>query len=314
MTSVLDGGLGIAADLATPRSVPWGGLVARLRASTGLRRLVPAPLAMAVLDAGHRLAVRRNPSRLDAARAAMEAVVGGTPLEADLDRLAFRHLCAWARGWELMWRPRLLSNMRVVGAAALAGLDPDRGVIFSTAHFGPLLGTAALPKLVGAIHAAVGDYMAAPEPPRGYNGYQIEQLRRLLVDTGYVPVLASGSALTFARVLRAGGRVILSLDVPGPAPVQFLGKPVELMTGTARLAMSTDAVVVPVVPLPTGRRWSLHLAAPLDPRAFETWEELLQSTASSVEGLILQAPEYLENPLRAGGWAVATRDGWRRSA
>jgi lauroyl/myristoyl acyltransferase len=163
------------------------------------------------------------------------------------------------------------------------------------------------------VHAAVGDHQVI-DVPRGYNGYQTEQLRRLLRDCGFSPVRAAGSARTFTRVLRGGGRVLLNIDVPGKTPVRFLGKPVELMSGTARLAMSTDSVVVPVLPLPHGRRWRLHIGAPLDPREFDSWDELLQVTVTAVEELVLQAPEYLETPLRDGGWAEATRDGWRTTA
>lgn len=301
-------------SLAQPRAVPWGGVVGRLRASSALRRLVPAPWAMAGLDLAQRLAVRRDPARLDAARAAMEAVVGGTALEGDLERLAFRHLCAWARGWELMWRPWLLAGMPVEGAEALRDLEPGRGVVFSLPHYGPLVGVAALPRVVGPVHAAVGEHMAAEEAPAGYNGYQNEQVRKVLRDSGFRLVRAAGSARTFTEVLEAGGRVLINLDVPGKTPVQFFGKTVELMSGTARLAASTDAVVVPVVPLPRGRKWYLHLDAPLDPRDHESWEDLLQATVTAVEGLVLRAPEYLESPLRDGGWAVADRNGWRRTA
>jgi lauroyl/myristoyl acyltransferase len=319
MTSVIDAAVSTPAGrpddaaLLAPRPVPWGGVVARARASVRLRRLVPAPVAMAALDLAQWLAVRRNPARLDAARAAIDAVVGGTPREADAERLAFRHLCAWSHGWELMWRPWLLRGMPVVGAEHLAGIEAGRGILFTTPHFGPLVGTAQLPALVGGpVHAAVGDHLVAAELPRGYNGYQTEQLRRLLRDCGFAPVRALGSARTFTRVLENGGRVLLNLDVPGKTPVRFLGKPVELMSGTGKLAMSTDSVVVPVVPLPHGRRWRLHLGAPLDPREFDTWDELLQTAVTAVEELVLQAPEYLETPLRDGGWAEATRDGWRR--
>jgi lauroyl/myristoyl acyltransferase len=243
MTAVIDGDLTSSDALLVPRRVPWGGVVARLRASSALRRLVPAPLAMAALDLGQRLAVFRNPARLDAARAAMEAVVGGTALEGDLDSLAFRHLCAWARGWELMWRPWLLQKMPIEGLEALDGIEPGRGIIFSAPHFGPLMGMAALPAVVGPVHGAVGEYMVAAEAPAGYNGYQTEQVRRVIRRSGFVPVRAMGSAKTFTSVLHNGGRVVLNLDVPGRTPVQFLGKTVELMSGTARLAASTDAVV-----------------------------------------------------------------------
>jgi lauroyl/myristoyl acyltransferase len=301
-------------DLLAPRQVPWGGWVARLRASSGLRRFLPARVAMAALDLGQRLAVARNPHRLDEHRAAMEAIVGGTPLEDDLDQLAFRHLCAWARGWELMWRPWLLERMPVEGLEGLQGIEPGRGVVFPAPHFGPLVGMAALPRYVGPIHAAVGEHQVGDEVPAGYNGYQVEQVRRYMRECDFVPVRAMGSARTFTQVLRDGGRVMLNIDVPGKTPVQFLGKTVELMNDTARLAQSTDSVVVPVVPLPRGRKWYLHVAEPIDPRTFSSWEDLLQAVVDAVGELVLRAPEYLENPLRDGGWAVANRDGWRRVA
>src|SRR4051794_34237749 len=314
MTSVDDAPDLTEDALAAPRPVPWGGVVARLRASETMHRLVPAPLAMAALDLGQRLAVRRRPGRLDLGRAAMEAVVGGTEHEGALDRLAFRHLCAASRSWELMWRPWLLAKMPVVGGEPLRDIEPGRGIVFSAPHFGPLIGMAPLPRIVGPIHTAVGEHMVAPDAPAGYNGYQNEQVRKVLRDNGFRLVRAVGSARTFTEVLKDGGRVLINLDVPGKTPVRFLGKTVEMMSGTARLAAGTDALVVPVVPLPEGRKWSLHLGAPLDPRAYGTWEELLQATVSSAEKLILRAPEYLENPLRESGWAVANRNGWRKSA
>jgi lauroyl/myristoyl acyltransferase len=301
-------------SLAARRPVPWGGVVARLRASEALHRLVPAPLAMAALDLGQRLAVRRRPARLDAGRAAMEAVVGGTDREGELESLAFRHLCASSRGWELMWRPWLLAKMPVIGAEALRDVEPGRGIIFSAPHFGPLAGMAALPTVVGPIHVAVGEHMVAPEAPPGYHGYQNEQVRKILRVNDFRVVRAAGSARTFTQVLKDGGRVMLNLDVPGKTPVQFLGKTVELMSGTARLATTTDSVVFPVVPLPENGKWSVQLGAPLDPRRYDRWEDLLQATVASAEQLILRAPEYLENPLRESGWAVANRDGWRKSA
>jgi lauroyl/myristoyl acyltransferase len=243
----------------------------------------------------------------------MDAIVGGTGWEGDLDRLAFRHLCAWARGWELTGRPWLLKNMRVQGVEALHDVEPGRGVVFSAPHFGPLVGMAALPQHVGPVHVAVGEHQVA-DLPAGYDGYQIEQVRRYMRECDLVPVRAIGSARTFTEVLKGGGRVLLNLDVPGRTPVLSLGEMVELMNGTVRLAQSTDSVVVPVIPLARGRRWYLHVAAPIDSRNYPAREDLLQAIVTSIEELILRAPEYLENPLRDGGWAVATRDGWRRSA
>lgn len=302
-----------AVDITTPRTVPGTDLVARLRASETVHRLVPAPLAMAALDLAQRIAVARRPQRLADARAAMTAVVGGTPREADLDELAFRHLCSAARGWEMMWRPWLLDSIPVEGLHRLRGIEAGRGIIFSSPHFGPLFAMSALPRDVGSVDVAVGEHLVAPEVPPGYNGHQIEQVRRLMVQAGYRGVRAVSAARTFAATLREGGRVLLNFDVPGTAPVQFLGKTVELKNGVARLAQQTDAVIVPTLPLPRGRGWYVHVDEPIDPRTHASWQDLLQAVADVQTRLVLRAPELLESPLRSSGWGTATAAGWTRA-
>ena len=301
-------------DISTPRTVPGKGLVTRLRASETAHRLVPAPVALAGLDLAHRLAAARRPERLVASRAAMAAVVGGTPQEADLDELALRHLCAAARGWELSWRPWLLERLPVEGLDRYREIEPGRGVVFSSPHYGPPLGLLTLSRAVGTIDTAVGEHMAAADVPAGYNGHQIEQLRRVMLRSGYRPVRAASSAREFTRTLRGGGRVLLSFDVPGTVPVQFLGKTVELKNGAARLAEHTDSVIVPTLALPRGRGWYVHLDDPIDPRRFPSWRELLQAVADVQTRLVQRAPEHLESPLRAGGWATATATRWSARA
>jgi lauroyl/myristoyl acyltransferase len=299
-------------DAATPRPVPWGGSFARLRASTTLRRFVPAPVALAGLDLAVRASIRLRPERLARARAAMAAVVGGTPLEAELPVLAVRHLAAWPRAWETAWRPWAVRRLPLEGLEGVRAVEPGRGVVFSRTHYGVPAGMASLPRSVGPIHLGVGGHLLSDAAP-GYDGYQNEQTRRLLTRGGWRLVRARGSHELFAEVLRSGGRVQLNLDVPGSAPVRFLGKTVEMASGTARLAWETDSVVVPAAVLRRGRGWVGHLDAPIDPRDHPTWESLLQAVADVHSRLVLTAPEYLESPLRDGGWAVATGAGWRRA-
>jgi lauroyl/myristoyl acyltransferase len=299
-------------DIATARPVPWGGLVARLRAEQAVHRLLPAPLAFAALDRVQRLAAGRRPERQADARAAMAAVVGDTARECDLDELALAHLSADARGWEFMWRPWLLEAMPVEGLDRLTGIEPGRGIVFSTPHYGPLVGLAALPLAIGEIDVAVGEHLAAPTVPAGYNGYQIEQTRRVIVQSGFRPLRAVSSLRAFDRTLREGGRVLLNFDVPGNTPVQFLGKTVELKNGTARMAAATGAVIVPTLPMPRRGGWYVHVDDPVDPREHPSWESALQAVADVHTRLVLQAPEYLESPLRDGGWAEATAEGWYR--
>lgn len=298
-------------DLTTPRPVPWGGVVGHLRASERLHAAVPAPLAMAALDGWQRALAAVRPARLAAARAAMDAVVGGTPREGEVDALALRSLSAAARSWESMWRPRSLIEMPVHGLEHLTGIESGRGVVLSMPHYGPLVGVAPLPRLVGPLLAAVGEQMVAETLPPGYHGHQIEQGRRVMTLSGIELVRASGSARAFAAALEQGGRIVLNFDVPGRSEVQFLGKTVELANGCTRLAEKTGAVVVPVVLRARGAGWYLHVDEPVDPAQLGGWEPALQVVADVHSRLVLEAPEYLEPPNRLSGWPDATRHGWR---
>ena len=289
--------------------MPWGGVIARLRSSELLRRFIPLPVAVGALGITQRLAVARRPEKLALARATMEAIVGGTSHGGDLDRLAMQQLLAWSCGWEHAWRPWLVRRMPVDGLERLAAIEPGRGVVFSRIHTSPPCTSGRLASVAGPIHQVVGDHLFAPNPP-GYGGYQNEQVRKLLTEGGVHLLPAHGSRATLAGVLRRGGRVLVHFDVPGSAPVRFLGKTVELKSGTARLAMDTDAVVVPVATLPRGRRWALQIGHPLDPRDHDGWSHLLQALATAHEQVLLRAPHLLETPLRQGGWAEATPAGW----
>jgi lauroyl/myristoyl acyltransferase len=154
-----------------------------------------------------------------------------------------------------------------------------------------------------------GDWLL-DEPRAGYNGYQVEHWRRLYRDAGAEMVHHVGSAPRLQRTLRDGGTVLISMDVPGDRRTEFLGKPVDLDDGTARLAVRTGALVLPMALVPAGRRWELEIHEALDPRDFAGPDELHLALARLHERLILRAPEHLEAPGRL--WADATARGWYR--
>lgn len=294
--------------MCTPHPVPWGGVLARLRASVGLRRLVPTGPALVATDLVHHALLRLRPSRFDEACAVMEAVVGGTPLEADIPRLARRHVAAAARQWELTWRPWELDRFPVHGLEHLhAARAAGRGTLISFMHYGPFVGYTALRGVV-EMHTPSGDWLLE-KPRAGYNGYQLEQRRRVLCGA-FTMTRAEGSAGTLMRALRGGGTAMLAMDVPGRTPTRFLGKTVEMTDGSARLARSTDSLVVPVAVVPRGRRFAVRFQEPVDPRDHDSADDLHQTLATIHEKTVLEAPEHLESPLRAGGWTIANRDGW----
>ena len=295
-----------------PRPVPWGGVVARLRASTSARRLVPTGIALIGTDILYRTLVRMSPRRSAAAVDSMSAVVGGTSRGADVARLAPRHVAALARGWELTWRPWELARIPIRGRERLdAARATGRGVIVSHAHLGPLAGRVPLMRLVSPVLLPHGDWLLE-EPKPGYNGYQVEQTRKLYQGAGAELVHHIGSAPRMYRTLRGGGAVLLSMDVPGSRRTDFLGKPVDLDDGTAQLAARTGALVVPVALMPTRRRWEIEIYPALDPRDFDGPDELHLALARIHEELIMRAPEHLEGPGRL--WASATSQGWRAEA
>jgi lauroyl/myristoyl acyltransferase len=297
--------------MCTPHPVPWGGVFDRLRASVGLRRLVPTGVALAATDLTHHTLLGLSPSRLAEARAVMQAVVGGTHLEGDIERLARRHVASAARQWELSWRFWELERTPVNGLERLrAAQATGRGVLISFTHYGPFTAWAPVPRLVDRLLTPVGEWLV--EKPRpGYNGYQLEQRRRVLCRSGYALVLADGSARPMMRALKNRETVILAMDLPGNTPTRFLGKTVELTNGTARLVAATDSIIVPGAIVPRGRRWEIQFQEPLDPRDHSSTGELHQALATVHEEIIMQAPEHLESPLRTGGWKIANREGWR---
>lgn len=303
---------GACADSSwSPRPVPWGGVLARLRASVAVRRVVPTGPALLATDLVYQLVWRLSERRMAETAELVETVVAGTAAEADLPRLARGYVAARARGWELTWRPWELARIRVRGLDRLEhARATGRGLVVSHTHLGPLAGWVVLGGLLGPMLAPQGDWLLDPPRP-GYHGYQVERWRRLYHDAGIELVHATGSGLTVYKTLKRGGTVLLALDVPGGRPTRFLGKPVDLDDGTAQLAARTDALVLPAALMPAGRRWEIQIGEPLDPRDHGTADELHLALAAVHEELIMRAPEHLESP-PLWLWGRAGRDGWYR--
>lgn len=296
--------------LSVAHPVPWGGLIARIRASVVGRRLVPTELALLATDVLTRAALRRDPDRLATTVASMDAIVGGTLADTDLTQLAVRHVAAQARGWELAWRPWQLHRMPVEGLEHVhAARASGRGVIVSFVHLGPGTGWVALGRLLAPVVLLTNDPMD-DDPPPGYWGYQLEHRRKLFRDAGVERLYAAGAAMPLYKLLSRGGTAMMSLDRPGDRRTTFLGRPVDMADGTAQLAVRTGALVVPAMQLPLGRRWRFELHAPWDPRDFADADALHDALAALHETAVRSHPEHLTNPRRP--WANATRHGWFR--
>ena len=299
----------VAGPVSPARAVPWGGVVARLRASVGLRRLIPTGPALVATDLLCNLALRVNGRRMATAVELVDPIFGNTLHEADITGVARRFVAARARGWELTWRPWELDHIPIHGLDRLGRARASgRGVIISHTHVGPLAGWVPLIRSLRPVLFPQGDWLTN-DPQPGYKGYQIEHRRKLYQDAGAEMLHHVGSAPRVFRTLRAGGAVLITMDVPGNRRTPFLGKAVDFDDGTASLAVKCNSLVVPAALVPAGRRWDIHIGDALDPDDFTGVDELHLAIARIHEEHILRYPEHLE-PVVHGLWASVTRDGW----
>jgi len=258
------------------------------------RRLVPAPVAVAAAVARGRRAWR-DPERREAARAAIDAVVGPV---AERDALARQHLVEHAVREALIWRPWQFVGARLDGREHVErALASGRGVIASLVHSGPFPGLAAsMREVTDRTHAVVGGWMRIPSTDESTERRRLRWLANF--EEARVPIVeAPGSFPVLDELLRAGALVVLAFDAPGPDATVFLGRPIALASGTARLAVETGALVLPV--WRARDRWRPYTVAapPIDPRHYAGWRELQDALAAVHTRWIRSRPAALENPL-----------------
>jgi lauroyl/myristoyl acyltransferase len=204
------------------------------------------------------------------ARELMRAITGGKLTPEQIDDLARAHLIENKVREEFFWRPRTIERARIEGGHHLQGaLAAGRGVIVSYCHLGPHAGIALMLRQCGVrLHVVGGKVVSGRRKSRADARYQRQHLRNIEGGGGSV-VPAAGSFETLEALLRQGETVGMAFDVRGRTPTPFLGRTVDLTSGTARLARATGALVVPVLRLREGHRMAGVLAPPLDPHAFE---------------------------------------------
>src|ERR1700677_3488616 len=131
------------------RMPPAAGLRTRMATSTRLRRLLPTRLMVRRAETRGRGVWARHPEERDRARRAMEAVVGGTEREHEVESLARRHVVETKVRETLFWQPWASPSVEETSTARLReALDSGRGVLLSSCHSGPYLhGVAAVTSL-----------------------------------------------------------------------------------------------------------------------------------------------------------------------
>jgi lauroyl/myristoyl acyltransferase len=292
-----------------PLRWPAVNLGVRVRTTPWLHRLLPARLAVRRASDRGLQTWERYPQDRARFRAGLEAIVGATERAGEIEQLTRAHLIESEVQRALFWRPWEAANMDAATRAHLhTAISGGRGVLLSVCHLGPFFHSASIGPALGRTVFTVGGPWCFEEPAQNYWGRR--QVRRMegLRKQGGRMVLSAGSFAVLRRLLEEGELVLMHFDVPGRHETRFLSKPVMLTTGSAKLALLTNAVVVPLRLRRSGHRvWA---DPPLDAREHGDVEQLHAALAAVHERWILELPETLENPRRAGFWEGASAAGW----
>jgi len=291
--------------------MPPANLRTRVKTSPWLRRLLPTRLVFKMAVRRGRARWEQSPEDRENAVAAMETIVAGTPRAHELIELARAHLIEGVVDQALFWQPWRKLSLDAQSMARLHdALGQGRGVLLSLTHTGQYhrATTSGFWSVERVAYVIVGRSFFE-KPTAGYAGRYLARWRKLL-QSPLVP--SDGSFPVLQALLERGEIVLLHFDRPGPHETRFLGKTATLADGTARLALQTNALVLPIRARRLGYRGRLDVGAPLDPQDFAGVDELHNRLASLHEAWILEYPQSMRDP-RSFGWGEwATAESWIR--
>jgi lauroyl/myristoyl acyltransferase len=291
--------------------MPVASLPTWVKTSPWLRRLLPTPLVFKMASRRGRARWERSPEDRENAVAAMETIVAGTPRAHELTELARAHLMGRVVDQALFWQPwrKLILDAQSMTRLHNA-LAQGRGVLLSLSHFGQYhrATTSGFWSVERVVYVVAGRSFFAT-PTADYAGRYLARWRKL----NHSPlVLSDGSFPVLQALLERGEIVVLYFDRPGGHATRFLGKTAALADGTARLAVETNALVLPMRARRVDYRGWLDVGAPLDPQDFASVDELHSRLAAVHESWILEYPESMRDP-RSFGWGQwATAESWIR--
>jgi lauroyl/myristoyl acyltransferase len=294
-------------------AMPAVDLRLRLRTSTRLRGLLPTGLVLARAAAKAR-AAWESPSDRQRALAAMTAILSGTPRAGEIEELARCRLIEEEINRALYWEPWRTSSMSETSNANLErALGSDRGVLVSACHLGPYFLQISPITSLGHRPLAVAAPWFFEDPAPDYWGRRLARWWQGIAKRNERLVYSVGSFPVLQKLLGDGELVMIYFDMPGGTRTQILGKPVMLASGSARLAFQAQALVLPLRARRAGSRVWTDVFEPLDARDFDGPDELHTALAAVHERSILELPETLEDPNRAGAWEnAASEHEWTR--
>jgi KDO2-lipid IV(A) lauroyltransferase len=175
----------------------------------------------------------------------------------------------------------------------LAGQRRGKGVLYLTGH----IGAWELSSFAHALYGFPLHYMA-----RRIDNRRIDRLiNSYRCLPGNRPIFKNESARMMLKVLKEAGTVGILADqntMPGEAVfVDFFGKKASTTTGIARVALHTDAAVVPVYAIwdETSRKYRLRFEPPVELiRTSDTERDVLENTqkfTKVIEEIIRKYPE-----------------------
>jgi lauroyl/myristoyl acyltransferase len=286
---------------------------ARVTGTAVLRHVLPTRLLVRRAEARAGAAWETDPVAREHALPAMEAVVGGTGRAGELEQIAREHYIEQAAHRTLFWQPWKMPSMdaRSTDNAQVA-LSSGRGVLVSSCHLGPIFLHFWPLSAMRTGYAIAGPWFF-DEPTPDYAGRRLAHWRKGIERRDERLLPSQGVFVQLRALLMQGEMALMYFDMPGSRSTQFLGKPVMLATGTARLAVEADALVLPVHARREGHRVWTDVRSPLDPREFSGYEQLQDALAGVHERWILERPGAVEDPNRRGAWeGGASASAWNR--
>jgi lauroyl/myristoyl acyltransferase len=202
---------------------------------------------------------------------------------------------------EVFWRPWLMSRGEIEGLEHFeAARSEGRGVVAPFPHFGMPYAQFPIMHRYG-IDAWV---IAAPhhyvDMGNGHDGRVARQGKAYvdLLGEGHAIPRAGGEVPTeegaFAKSLRRlheGATMCIAFDSVGSLPTPFMGRRLMLASGSAKLAIASDAMVAPFVHRLRGHVPVVKFAPPLDSRDYDGPEALQAAIAGVMNEWALERPE-----------------------
>lgn len=293
--------------------MPPAPLAVRLKTSR-LRELIPTGLVVRRAERRGRETWKQSGAAREDALAVIETIVGDTRSRSELAELAQQHLVEVEVERALFWQRWVRPRKDPLSTANLEqALASGRGVLVSVCHQGPMgPGHAAITSSQRTLYSTSAPWFFE-EPSHDHWGRRVARWRRQLYARNQRALSSVGAFAVLQLLLEGGELVLIQFDMPGSRETRFLGKPVMLTAGTARLAVQADALVLPMRNRRVAHRVWADIEAPLDPRNFADDRALHEALAAVHERWILESPATLEDPRREGAWeAGATATAWLR--